>query len=162
MARQTLILFFLLWSFNTWAQVEQDPSLDPDSVYMKVFRTLTLKEPVIEEEGWSNFSNHDWEALAYWEVQKDPRPDQMQEAVGDLYLFQSDSTFIIRLRDPQNPQQIGNSITGRYRLPGRKVIALRPTNGREEIIWPIIHLSKDYMVLEVDGLRIFFTQFLSY
>ena len=80
----------------------------------------------------------------------------MFEAVGDIYQFQP-SSFVIKLRNPENPREFLSAITGSYRLEKNKLILKAQSGNYMEML--IIYLDENYLVLELEGMRIFFTQF---
>ncbi len=150
-----LLMLTLLWSsLNGKAQ-----QLNPDSVVQQVFDALTGDAVALPIQTKEMLIGPEWEALAYWDM-NDPRQlDYMQEAVGDVYQFQPTS-FVIKLVDPNNPRTYHKAITGSFALAGRN-ISLTASSGKE-LKLTIILLDANYLVLEMDGLRLFFTKSRSY
>jgi len=125
-----------------------------------VLNALTADEISVNEPTIDLLIDSDWEALAYWET-KDPKElDYMHEAVGDIYSFKKDYTFEMRMIDQNDPQKFGLEITGNYTLEKNK-IELIAKNGKS-ILCEIRYLDTLYLILEFDGLRIFYTKSQSY
>ncbi len=147
-----LICFVSLPFLSAFAQ--QKP-LDPDSVINQVFKALTADEVYVDKDINKNLYNHDWEALAYWDTQEPKEVDYMQEAVGDIYKF-TPSTFSIKAVDPKNPSGYLQPLTGNCTL-ANNTLTLTSKNGNI-LALNLILLDAHYLILEMDGLRIFFTK----
>jgi ribonucleoside-diphosphate reductase alpha chain len=78
-----------------------------------------------------------------------------QEAVGDVYQFQAKS-FAIKLVDPNNPQTYLSTITGSYSRTNGK-LSLVSQKGKV-LNLTLIFIDENYLVLEIDALRMFFTK----
>ncbi len=66
----------------------------------------------------------------------------------------------MKLIDPDDPQKIGLHITGKYRIEKNKLV-MTAKNGKT--MKSEIHLlDHNYMVLQMDALRLFFTKSKSY
>jgi hypothetical protein len=144
------LLISLLISLNSNAQ-----ALNPDSVVYQVFDALTAEPMVLPNNLDELLIGPEWEALAYWEVGQPKQLEYLNEAVGDVYQFQPTS-FVIKLVDPNNPRTYLKSVTGSLKREGRN-LELIAANGNQLAI-TIIFIDKNYLVIELDGLRLFFSQ----
>ena len=150
-----LFTIFLTLFFSVSARCQTQ-----DSTIYVVLNALTADEISVNEPTIDLLIDSDWEALAYWET-KDPKElDYMHEAVGDIYSFKKDYTFEMRMIDQNDPQKFGLEITGNYTLEKNK-IELIAKNGKS-ILCEIRYLDTLYLILEFDGLRIFYTKSQSY
>ena len=131
-----------------------------DSVVRIVFDALTAEKPNVTQPVKTELLYAQWEALAYWDSNTAKDLNNLSEAVGDLYTFKKDNTFQIRLIDPQDPRSLGIEINGVYRIEELKLVLTSEKN--KEMTWNLFYLDKNYMILELDGLRIFFTRSKSY
>ena len=84
----------------------------------------------------------------------------LSEAVGDLYTFKDDFTFEMKLIDPNDPHKIGLHINGKYQIQ-KNVLVMTAKNGKT-MKAEIRLLDNNYMVLQMDALRLFFTKSKSY
>ena len=141
-------------SAGTYAQEARD------SVVQIVFNALTSDQPNVHKPIKPLLMNARWEALAYWDSNTPKELQYMSEAVGDLYEFREDGSFTIRLVDPDDPRSLGLEIKGTYRLEDLAVVLISE-NGKE-MSWNIHYLDKNYLILNSDGLRIFYTKSKSY
>lgn len=144
-----------LWSF--WGAQAQH---DPDSVIKIVWNALSAEETYIEESEESLLVDCDWEALSYWDTKSPKNMSNMFEAVGDVYRFNKDGSFLLRLIDPSNPKTFGLEVKGSY-VRKAEIISLTSEAGKLQH-WQIVFLDQNYLILEIDGLRIFFTKSISY
>jgi hypothetical protein len=140
----------LLLSMSTLAQ-----ELNPDSVVFKVLDALTAEPLALPNNLDELLIGPEWEALAYWEIGQPKQLEYLNEAVGDIYQFQPTS-FVIKLIDPNNPRTYLQAITGQFARKERRIV-LTSSSGKE-LNLDIIFIDKNYLVLEMDGLRLFFTQ----
>lgn len=129
--------------------------LDPDSVVSQVFNALTADPVPLPTNTEQLLIGPEWEALAYWEVGTPKQLENLNEAVGDVYQFQPTS-FIINLVDPNNPRNYLASVTGSWERKENE-ITLKASNGKTLQLL-LTFIDSNYAVMEVDGLRIFFTQ----
>jgi hypothetical protein len=94
-----------------------------------------------------------WEALAYVDM---TRPPALEEAVPDRYTFSTDSTFRIAFFQ-QNPAEPQLEATGNFVFKTPQLLFyLEDFPGRvfqEMHVW---FVSEEYLVLEMDDLRLFF------
>ena len=144
----TLILSFF---FSVFAQGQPK-----DSAIYVVLNALTADEVSIAEPVNDLLINVEWEALAYWDTNDPKELDYLQEAVGDIYSFGKDATFKLRMIDQNNQDQFGLEINGKFTLEKYNLI-LKAENGKS-ITCSIRYLDKLYMILDFDGLRIFYTK----
>jgi hypothetical protein len=140
-------------SFSTIAQSQ-------DSAIYVVLKALTADEPSVSPPVKDLLISGEWEALAYWEMGTPKELTSLNEAVGDLYTFNDDFTFLMKLIDPNDSHQIGTRISGKYRIEDR-IITMIAKNGKS-MDAEIRFLDRLYLILEMDGLRIFFTKSKSY
>lgn len=152
MEKLILSLFFGLILNHT--AVGQD--MNPDSVINKVFHALTTDQINVSEDINKHLVGPEWEALAYWETNSEKKLENMFEAVGDIYQFQPTS-FVIKLRNPENPREFLSAITGSFRLEENNLILKSQSGNYMDM--RITYLDKNYLVLELEGMRIFFTKF---
>lgn len=97
-----------------------------------------------------------WEALAYWDQDTVANPGGLQEAVPDWYQFHEDNTFDLLLVDPSNAGRARQVVSGRY-LVNKYDLKIIPPNKSEVVDqWTIYYLDSNYLVLEIDGLRVLF------
>ena len=151
---EKLIIMISLVLAGTNISVAQ--SMHPDSVINTVFRALTSDQTNIPQDVNSFLIGPEWEALAYWEMNTEKKLENMFEAVGDIYQFQPTS-FAIKLRNPQNPKEFMSAITGSYHIEKNLLILKSQSGNYMEMA--IIYLDKNYLVLELEAMRIFFTKF---
>ena len=135
----------------------QEPT---DSIVLQVFDALTSDQPRVAKPVKQEWMLAQWEALAYWDSQTPKELAYMSEAVGDLYEFKKDKSFLIRLIDPEDPRSLGLVIKGTWRIEQLRLI-LTSHNGKE-MSWNIHFLDENYLILDSDGLRIFYTKSKSY
>ena len=151
---EKLILSLFLGLFFNLTSVGQD--MHPDSVIHKVFQALTTDQINVSEDINKHLVGPEWEALAYWETHSEKKLENMFEAVGDIYQFQPTS-FVIKLRNPENPREFLSAITGSYRLEENTLILKSQSGNYMDM--RITYLDKNYLVLELEDMRIFFTKF---
>lgn len=144
------LIIFLFISLNSSAQ-----ALNPDSVVYQVFDALTAEPAPLPTNIDDLLIGPEWEALAYWEMGQPKQLEYLNEAVGDVYQFQPTS-FVIKLVDPNNPRTYLKAVTGSLSRNERN-LTLLASNGNQLAI-TIIFIDSNYMVLELDGLRLFFSQ----
>lgn len=131
-----------------------------DTVVAHVFKVLTTDNGDIKQPVLNHLSGIHWEALAYWDVNSPKELDQMFEAVGDIYYFEKDGTFLLQMIDPQKPTQFGLEISGTFTVEGNRMRLTSKAGKIQE--WHIIWLDNNYLILEIDGLRIFYSKTRSY
>ena len=148
-------LIFLM--STVFAAVGQTHS--PDSVVQQVFKALTGDEQPLPANVDSLLYGPEWEALAYWDVTTEKQLESMHEAVGDIYQVQK-KNFVIKLVNPNNPKTYLNAITGTYLRQDNTLTLLSPSG--KKLLITIVFLDGNYLVTEMDGLRIFFTKTRSY
>lgn len=153
--RLSVLLLLAFTSLNIQAQ-----SARADSVMQVVLNALTLKEHKTNGNLDSILTSGTWEALAYWDMNTPATTESLQEAVGDRYQF-SDGRFNIDFIDPENPRQIGLSISGYFVRRGYIIEMFKQINSRKETI-EIWYADERYLVIESDRLRIFLTHESSY
>lgn len=139
----TCLLFFL----SNHAQTQ-------DSTLYIVFNALTATQTTIHGDVEKLLSKASWEALAYWETTSPKEVAYMQEAVADQYTFNA-GNFNITLRDPNNASQYLKPILGSYTL-NNNLLQLQSDAGKT-ILMKLIYLDTNYLVLEIDDMRLFFT-----
>ncbi len=131
-------------------------SQNKDSTIYVVLHALTADGISVSQPIKDLLINASWEALAYWETTDPKNLDYLHEAVGDIYTFGNDLSFILRMIDKNNQNQFGLEIKGTYQLNEYDLI-LKAENGKY-ITSKIRYLDKLYLILEFDGLRIFYTK----
>jgi len=124
-------------------------------VVYQVFDALTAEPAPLPTNIDDLLIGPEWEALAYWEMGQPKQLEYLNEAVGDVYQFQPTS-FVIKLVDPNNPRTYLKAVTGSLSRKERN-LTLLASNGNQLAI-TIIFIDSNYMVLELDGLRLFFSQ----
>ncbi len=155
MIRTLILALFLFAGTLSFGQ-----SHDPDSVFQVVLEALTLEEHKINGNIDSLLRNGSWEALAYWDMNSPANAESLQEAVGDRYTFQN-TNFIIQLVDPNNPRQFGATLEGYFIRSGFLIEMFKSETGPRSS-FEIWYLDERYLVIELDGLRIFLTREKSY
>ena len=85
-----------------------------DSAVYQLLEALTTEEVSVGTPTKDLLIGAEWEALAYWELGARKEISALSEAVGDLYTFNDDMTFEMKLIDPKDPRKIGLHITGKY------------------------------------------------
>ncbi len=125
------------------------------TVILQVFNALTGKAVNVPANTDKLLLGHEWEALAYWDTKTPAEPEYMQEAVGDIYQFIAKS-FTIKAVNPEDPASYLPAITGTFIRTGNALV-LTSQSGKNLAIG-IIFLDDNYLILEMDGLRIFFTK----
>ena len=131
-----------------------------DSVILIVLNSLTNKEVHISQPTDKHLQNYSWEALAYWDMQTPKDMGSLNEAVGDMYQFNQDNSFEIRLINPEDDHKVGLTIKGSYILSDGELTLISERG--KEMNWKIHFLDTNYLILENDGLRIFYTKGKSY
>lgn len=147
------ILFALISSFFI-AEVGHAQNQD-SAVVQQVFNALTGKALNVGADADKLLLGPEWEALAYWDTQSPAEPEYMQEAVGDIYQFIAKS-FTIKAVNPEDPANYLAAITGTFIRTGNTLLLTSQSGKKLEIA--IFLLDENYLILEVDGLRIFFTK----
>lgn len=120
-----------------------------------ILNVLTTEEHVNNGNIDSLITSSSWEALAYWDMSTSKEISSIQEAVPDRYTF-GKRKFQIDFMDPDNPGHIGTSIDGYFQLH-RFNIELYKDAGSNKHTLEIWYIDPHYLVLEIDGLRIFLT-----
>ena len=146
-------ILFTVLTFTISAQSQ-------DSAVYQLLDALTTDELNIGTPTKDLLISAEWEALAYWEVGARKDITALSEAVGDLYTFKDDFTFEMKLIDPNDPHKIGLHIKGKYRVD-KNVITMTANNGKT-MKAELRLLDHNYMVLQMDALRLFFTKSKSY
>lgn len=141
-------------------KAEAQQTHEADSVMQVVLGALTTDEHQVTGSVDDHLTAGTWEALAYWNMNDPKDVEYLQEAVGDQYLFQ-DGKFRIDFIDPNNPRQIGSTFEGYYQRKGN-FLELYKSEGNPVFKIELWYLDSRYMVIEIDGLRIFLTQEKSY
>lgn len=131
-----------------------------DSAIYQLLRALTTDEVNIGTPAKDLLISAEWEALAYWELGARKDVSALSEAVGDLYTFKDDFTFEMKLIDPNDPHKVGLHIKGKYRID-KNIITMTASNGKT-MKAQLRLLDHNYMVLQMDALRLFFTKTKSY
>lgn len=154
MAFKTIItaIVILAYGINSSAYCQE---LEPNDVVKQVFNALTGEPTQLPPKTDALLIGPEWEALAYWDMSTPKQLESMQEAVGDVYQFQPKS-FAIKLIDPNNPRAYLSTISGSY---SRTKEALSLVSQKGNVLnMSIIFIDENYLVLEIDGLRMFFTK----
>lgn len=149
------LLLICFTSTHSFAQNEE-----ADSVIQQVFDILTLDEHQVSGNIDSALTAGTWEALAYWDKSTPKAIESMTEAVGDRYRF-SNGKFYIEFIDPSQPNQIGVTASGYYIRRRYTLELFKEANGPKQTM-EIWYADENYLVLESDGLRLFFTHETSY
>lgn len=151
-----VVFMFAILGFSVQAQ---ENGQDQDSVVYQVFHALTLEDFAVSEAGKNAFTETEWEALAYWDTESPKKITEMMEAVGDVYRFYGNNRFEIQLRDPEDGRKFGAIVKGTYRWNGNYALELIPEgNQQTKITWNVVYLTEHYLVLDIEGLRVFFTK----
>jgi hypothetical protein len=150
MAFKKLILLLILF-----ISAEVSFGQNQDSVIYLVFNALTADAGPLPKNTDKLLDGHEWEALAYWDSQEEKVFENMHEAVGDIYQFIS-TQFSIKAVNPNNSKEYLTAINGTFVRKG-SVITLKSQSGKEMML-NLIFIDEHYLILEMDGLRIFFTQ----
>jgi hypothetical protein len=144
------LAIFMLLGLSIHAQQH-----NPDSVVFQVLDALTADPVPLPANIDDLLIGPEWEALAYWEIGQPKQLESLNEAVGDIYQFQPTS-FVIKLVDPGNPRSYLQAITGKFKRTERRIV-LTSANGKE-LVLDVMFVDGNYLVVEMDGLRLFFTQ----
>lgn len=152
--KKIVLIAFSVFLLSGHLHAQADAS-HPDSVVNQVFRALTSDKISLPKDVEKNLIGPEWEALAYWDTAMPKLKDYMQEAVGDIYKF-NESTFTIRIVDPNNTKEYLSAITGTF-VREDNILHLTAKSGKK-LGLIIILLDEHYLILELDGLRIFFTK----
>ena len=131
-----------------------------DSAVYQLLDALTTDELNVGKPTKNLLVSAEWEALAYWELGARKEIEALSEAVGDLYTFNDDFTFEMKLIDPNDMRKIGLHITGKYQLE-KNMLIMTAKNGKT-MKAEIRMIDHNYMVLQMDALRLFFTKSKSY
>jgi hypothetical protein len=123
-----------------------------------VFNTLMLESPQINGSTDSLLQLGAWEALSYLENKDNATMDDLQEAVPDYYHF-FESTVLIKLINPQNSNEYSMEVQVNYKSTSstHQINLYKSGSDTPSRTWQIIYLDTNYMALEMDGLRVFFT-----
>lgn len=156
MGRRLIVLGLLFLSIVSYGQSEY-----ADSVMTTVLNALTTEQRKLSEPADSLLELGAWEALAYWDTRDDKSVESLHEAVGDRYAF-SDGRFVIQLIDPNNPRQLGMKVEGFYERVRYRVEFHKTADSGPIMAFEIWYLDKNYMVIQMDELRIFLTHEQSY
>jgi len=155
MAFKSLIIAALLSVFGQLSANAQNQ----DSVVYQVFDALTADAAPLPKNAEKLLEGHEWEALAYWDSQDEKVFENMHEAVGDIYQFIAPG-FSIKPVNPQNSNEYLSAITGSFTRNNRTLI-LKAQSGNE-LALDITFIDEHYLILEIEGLRVFFTQVRSF
>ena len=149
-----VLLFISLMATSAHAQAH-----NPDSVVQQVFKALTGDLQPLPNNVDTLLNGPEWEALAYWDITTEKQLESMHEAVGDIYQFQGKS-FVIKLVNPNDASTYLNAITGTFIRQGN-VLTLLSQSGKK-LALTLVFIDGNYLVTEMDGLRMFFTKTRSY
>lgn len=148
------IIFLGLFCFLSHGSIAQNHN--PDSVLQLVYKTLTLPE----EPSLKILPNHleaaDWEALAYLDIMGPYDESKMQEAVGDVYRFK-EGRFAIKMVDQKDPSKFGLLVNGEYKIVKNTLILSKENSPSFSMEIGVIYLDENYLVIDIDSLRIFLT-----
>jgi len=122
----------------------------------QVLRLLKADQPQLPANPEALLCAGKWEALAYWSQEAAAGDTGLQEAVPDWYTFLTDDTFEIMLVDARNAGQVRQVISGHWWL-AQGLVRVVPLGAKEvKGSWQIWYLDEHYLVLEMEGLRVFF------
>lgn len=140
------LLFAALVFFAPVAEAQNEISRE------QVLRALRLTRPSLPEQPEEALTAGGWEALAYLNQEVMNTSDGLEEAVPDVYRFE-EGHFTVQLAATSGE---GQELSGDYQLDEKGFIKLSKTGGKEVIsTWRIWYLDSRYLVLEVEGLRLF-------
>lgn len=135
--------------------IAQDPP-SQSQAQKKVLAILSGEESRVPQEAAALLSQTGWEALAYLEMPVPQGQDTaLQQAVGDRYYFGEDS-LQVSLKQRQGAK--AESFAVPYRVSNARVVVAEESGGQESSLWKILYLDSHYLALDMDGLRVFFTQ----
>jgi len=151
MALKTIIFsaFLIVAGFSSANAQNQD------SVVYLVFNALTADAAPLPKNTDKLLDGHEWEALAYWDSADEKVFENMHEAVGDIYQFIA-TQFSIKAVNPNNSKEYLTAITGSFTRKGN-ALTLKAQSGKELVV-NLVFIDEHYLILEMEGLRIFFTQ----
>lgn len=155
MFKKVIFAFAMFFVFGNFARAQSQ-----DSAVYQLLEALTTDELNVGTPTKNLLISAEWEALAYWELGARKEVEALSEAVGDLYTFNDDFTFEMKLIDPNDMRKIGLHITGKYQLE-KNMLIMTAKNGKT-MKAEIRMIDHNYMVLQMDALRLFFTKSKSY
>ncbi len=121
----------------------------------QVFEFLTQKPHAIEGAR-QMLQSLAWESLAYLESDSMLQVSDLQQAVPDYYNFM-DSVVIIKLINPESFNEYGVEVKSYYRIEDEeKILLVDQESGIIRDEWRIIGLDKNYLGLEMGGIKVFF------
>ncbi len=142
---------FWLLSWGTKAQTQNS-----DSVLQLVYKTLTLPADSSLKVKSDHLESTDWEALAYIDISGLYDESKMQEAVGDVYRFK-EGRFAIKMVDQKDPSKFGLLVNGDFKIESNVLVLSKKENPDFKIELTVIYLDENYLVIDMDSLRIFLT-----
>lgn len=149
-----LILFFLVSSAALCAQ--KAPT--GEEAIAKVLAVLKGEEQsaVIEPKYLRRGA---WEALAYLATDsiKQAKAEDLAQAVPDYYRFRDDRV-LLKLIDQENSNRYGLEMDLPYRIEQDAIIVMDKKGQAEKARWQILYLDDNYLALNMDGLRLFFSR----
>jgi hypothetical protein len=140
---------FLMLALCTAPLFAQDQEEEPALLVLRILSDTTWQN---NPQTKDHLSTHSWESLAYWDSDMPSDKENLFEAVPDVYRF-DEGTF--RLRLFKEDQTSNQTITGKYRLNNENLIFLNETGNKELDKWKIIYLDKNYLAVDMQGLRVF-------
>lgn len=138
--------FFMLG----WQLSAQPTSEEPAKLVLELLAADSTQWP---ENAKALLSEQSWESLAYWDPGTPRKIEQLFEAVPDVYRFEQDA-FRVRFFQAPKGREL---IQGKYRLEDETWIVFTDgSGGRELDRWKLLYLDRNYLAVDMDGLRVFF------
>lgn len=151
-----IFLGFLLVAHQNANAQKNDSAPDPGEVIREVYEVLAGKRPAPTENLEANLKKGAWEALSYLEEQSKMEIEDLREAVPDYYRF-FENEVLLKLINPENYNEYGTQVRVTYRVSAKNQILLLDKEGKVKEEWKVIYLDKNYLALDMGGLRVFFT-----
>lgn len=153
--RSTLLIILALFgSAFSWAQ--EGPS-GPEAV-AKVLRVLKGEEQSAQVR-LKFLKRGAWEALAYLATDSVAQADEgdLAQAVPDYYRFREEQV-LLKLIDQENSNRYGLELNLPYQVEVDQIIVYDDQGKKEKARWQILYLDDNYLALNMDGLRLFFSR----
>lgn len=149
---------FLLgaWTLLLGTPLAAQESPSQSQAQKKVLAILVGQESRVPQDAAAQLRRTGWEALAYLEAPVPEGQDTtLQQAVGDRYYFGKDS---LQVNLKQRRRAKAEEFEVPYRVSNSRIVIAEESGGQESSLWKILYLDAHYLALDMDGLRIFFTQ----
>lgn len=115
-----------------------------------VLNALLLENASINGDVHFLLMKKPWEAIAY--IDSAAANSVLKEAVPDEYTFDKDKLTIVLSSSQEGSSRNEQDLN--YCLESNSIVIYKDSKALN-LVWQIIYLDSDYLVLDIDGLRLF-------